>query len=200
MDAPPDGAWTLSLCPDGETRSLNPGDEGVWTLVARCADSGPPPLEAAPLVEIESPPLDAHANWYLRFKLQRFDPEHVLRVSLVDAADAAIHSVLLDPGACRWLDAPARSGGSWTETRAREWMDASWWLDEEHLFELRYHASPQSVSVRFDWNYMAFVYAPAAIAADTFTFRISVDTPDEPDGGFELWEFTLEEREDLPRW
>jgi len=195
--------WTLYTCPGGEVRDSSPGEEDVWMLVARCSGSETPDDGAAPCVRIDSPRLDAHANWHLQLNLRRIDPLGVLRVDLVDADGIAKHSVLLDPGACRWLDAPTGSRGEWTEARGREWMDTSWWLEEEHLFELRYHASPRSVSVRFDWNYMAFVYASSTIDADSFTFRLHAEdaTPNEaPSPAFALWEVVLEERESLPRW
>ena len=81
-------------------------------------------------------------------------------------------------------------------------MDTSWWLDEEHVFEVRYRASPQSVSVRFDWNYCAFVYAPVEIETETFAFLIHVVSDATPASGaaFELRELALEERDDLKRW
>jgi len=199
----PDAAWELTSCPDGAVTSADLGEEDSVTLIAQCTGAAPETSGDVSALSAESPQLLSAANWYLRFRLRRADPRGELRVGLVDTSGEAKYSVALDPGACRLLSAPARSGTKWSEVGGREWMDTTWWLDEEHIFELRYHASPQSVSVRFDWNYMAFVFVPVEIETETFSFRIHVADSADADSSvasFELWEFALEQHAVLNRW
>jgi len=196
-------AWRLTACPDGTVGTVELGEEAGIALVAQCDANAQEPDGGSPVLCAESPQIRSTANWYLRFRLHRGDPAAELRVDLVDASADAGYSVVLDPGSCRLLHARSGFGPRWTEVDGREWMNTSWWLDEEHGLELRYHASPQTVSVRFDWNYCAFVYdAPVAIETETFAYLIHVASAATPASGtaFEPWEFALEERPALDLW
>ena len=144
-------------------------------LMSDCA-FGTRQAEDRGVLEIQSVPLDASLGWYISFLFDGEDLDGAFHVDLLDSSDAVIGTMIIDSTGCRFLPVDQEPPTP-SQRYSREWVNQSWWLGTEHRFELRYHV-PGEISVRFDWNYLAFSFVGIPLKGDAFSCRIRAQSND----------------------
>ena len=179
--------WGLELCDGVEGTLDEPGVAGSVTILGHCpAVVGE--LEEEEAIALRSPLLSSSLGWRVSFVFDWNGSVGVMLIELRDPLDALLGTVVVDAIGCGFVPGGQVLPKSF-DAHTRVWQDKVWWLEGEHRIELRYHV-PGELSVRFDWNYVAFSFEDLPLEHEAFLSRIRIASDEFPQG-----EIALEVRE-----
>ena len=191
--------WGLELCDGVEVVLDESGIAASGTILGHCtAVVGE--LEERAAIALRSPSLSASVGWRVSFLFDWNGPVGVMLIELSDSLDALLGTVIVDDIGCGFVPGGQVLPKSF-DAHTRVWQDKVWWLESEHRIELRYHV-PGELSVRFDWNYVAFSFVDFPIQREAFACRIRIGSDKSLQGEtvLEVREFEILELASRGRW